>query len=174
MLRFGIIDQVDAAKGRVRVRFEEDDILSDWLPMMQSGTLKNKNYSMPDVNEHVVCLMDERAENGAVLGAVYNNQDTTPYTSANKFGTKYENGDEFSYDRAARKLLQKINTVEFSLESDGPTLKKGAETLKSILVELLDILIEHTHPTGTGPSGPPVQATNLTANKNKINNFFKA
>jgi len=27
--------------------------------------------------------------------------------------------------------------------------------LKEILDELVDIITEHTHPTGTGPSGPP-------------------
>ena len=29
-------------------------------------------------------------------------------------------------------------------------------TLAKILNELIDILVEHTHPTGTGPSGPPM------------------
>jgi len=174
MLKFGIVDQIDAQKGRARVRFEEDNIVSDWLPVAQTGSLKNKAYHLPDIGEHVCCVMDQHAEAGAILGAVYNSQDATPYSSADKFGTKYESGDEFSYDRAARKLLQKINTVEFSLEQDGPTLKKGADTLKTILVELLDILIAHTHPTGTGPSGPPVQVPNLTSNKTKVQNFFKS
>lgn len=174
MLRFGTISNIDAAKGLVRVKFEEDGIVSGWIPLSFPKTLKDKYYSMPDVNEHVACVMDEHAENGVVVGAVYSKNTNPSITDANKTGVKYENGDEFTFDRQARKLLEKINTVEFSLEADGPTLKNGAETLKTILVELLDILIAHTHGTAVGPSSPPIEALNLTANKTKVQTFFKA
>jgi phage baseplate assembly protein V len=174
MLRFGIIDEIDAPKARVRVRFEEDELKSDWLPMMQTGSLKNKGYSLPDVGEHVACMMDERSENGVCMGAVYNQTDTPAFNSADKFGTQYDNGDEFSYDRSVRLLRQKIQNVELNLEADGPTLKNGANTLKSLMVELLDILIVHTHPTGVGPSGPPTEVPLLNANKTKFSTFFKS
>jgi len=29
-------------------------------------------------------------------------------------------------------------------------------SLAEILNEMIDIIVEHTHPTGTGPSGPPM------------------
>ena len=35
-------------------------------------------------------------------------------------------------------------------------IKGKVATLKEILEELIDIITEHTHPTGTGPSGPPM------------------
>tara|TARA_Y100000310_G_C20021437_1_gene507562 strand:- start:42 stop:530 length:489 start_codon:yes stop_codon:yes gene_type:complete len=36
------------------------------------------------------------------------------------------------------------------------TVKGKVATLGAILEELIDIITEHTHPTGTGPSGPPM------------------
>lgn len=39
---------------------------------------------------------------------------------------------------------------------------------KEIMEEILDILITHTHPTGTGPSGPPIQASQLQTKKTSI------
>lgn len=39
---------------------------------------------------------------------------------------------------------------------------------KEIMEEILDILITHTHPTGTGPSGPPIEASQLQSKKSSI------
>ena len=32
-LKYGIVSDIDAAKGLARVKFEEDEIVSDWLPV---------------------------------------------------------------------------------------------------------------------------------------------
>ena len=46
---------------------------------------------------------------------------------------------------------------EVTVSSSGKVKVAGLiSTLKEILDELIDILIEHQHPTGTGPSGPPM------------------
>jgi hypothetical protein len=34
-------------------------------------------------------------------------------------------------------------------------------SLKEVLDELIDIITEHTHPTGTGPSGPPLPPASI-------------
>jgi len=45
---------------------------------------------------------------------------------------------------------------EVSVSSSGKVKVEGViASLKEILDELVDIITEHTHPTGTGPSGPP-------------------
>lgn len=174
MLRFGTISEVNAAKGLVRVRFEEDDIVSDWLPMVQSGTLKNKAYALPDENEHVACLMDEHAENGVVVGCLYNSTDTPGYSSRDKVGVKFENGDEIVYDRAARAYLVKTDTTELKISENGPTLKKGGESLKEILIDLLTQIMSETHNTGVGPTSPPINLAEYTAIKDRISAFFEA
>ena len=46
---------------------------------------------------------------------------------------------------------------EVTVGSSGKVLVKGLiASLGEILGELIDIITEHTHPTGTGPSGPPM------------------
>ena len=46
---------------------------------------------------------------------------------------------------------------EVTVSSSGKVKVAGLiATLKEILDELIDIVLEHTHPTGTGPSGPPM------------------
>ena len=64
MIRFGNISSIDASRARVRVQFDDDGIVSHWLPVLVSGSRSNQYFHIFDVNEHVVCLMDERSENG--------------------------------------------------------------------------------------------------------------
>ena len=46
---------------------------------------------------------------------------------------------------------------EVTVGTSGKVLVKGLiASLKEVLEELIDIITEHTHPTGTGPSGPPM------------------
>jgi hypothetical protein len=46
---------------------------------------------------------------------------------------------------------------EVTIASSGKVKVAGViASLKEILDELIDIITEHTHPTGTGPSGPPM------------------
>jgi hypothetical protein len=46
---------------------------------------------------------------------------------------------------------------EVSVGVSGKVKVKGLiASLKEILEEFIDIMVEHTHPTGTGPSGPPM------------------
>lgn len=75
MLKFGKIQEVDAAKGRVKVRFDEDDLVSDWIPYIVPQTKENKYNYYPVSGEHVACQMDENCENGVVMGAIYSSAD---------------------------------------------------------------------------------------------------
>lgn len=101
MLRYGTISEVKPEKGLARVRFAEDDIVSDWLPITQANTLGDKAYRSMKVDEHVACLMDEHAENGVIIGAIYNKTDTPAY-SGEKCGVKFEDGTEVIYDKGAK------------------------------------------------------------------------
>lgn len=174
MLRFGTISKVNAAKGLAKVNFAEDEMESFWLPIVNKGSLKNKDYSIPDVGEHVVCLMDEHAENGAILGAIYNTKDTPGYSSQDKVGVKFDSGDEIVYDRSARKWRVKTNNGLIEVSDSGPTLKKGSESLKQILLDLLDQILVETHPTPAGPSSVPTNSAAYTAIKSRINDFFES
>ena len=118
--RVGLVNAQDAPNCRVRVTFEEfDHLTSYWLPVVVPKTQNDKVYWMPDVGEQVVCLMDERDENGAVLGAIYSHADAAPTGSADKFHMGFHDGASFEYDRRAH-LLQ----ISFS---DGAIFKYDAK-----------------------------------------------
>ena len=49
-----------------------------------------------------------------------------------------------------------LGEVTIAKYSGKITIKSKVSSLKIILDELIDIVLAHTHPTGTGPSGPPM------------------
>jgi phage baseplate assembly protein gpV len=103
--RVGIVQEQDAALARVRVVFPDyDEIVSWWLPILFPKTQNDKAYWIPDVGEQVVCLMDLRDEDGAVLGAIYSSADVAPADSADKFHLGFKDGASAEYDRAAHVL----------------------------------------------------------------------
>jgi phage baseplate assembly protein gpV len=104
-LRLGIVQDQDASLCRLRVTFNElDHMLSYWLPLVVPKTQNDKAYWLPDIGEQVVCLMDERDEDGVVLGAIYSQADSTPVQGADKFHLGFKDGTAVEYDRTAHVL----------------------------------------------------------------------
>jgi phage baseplate assembly protein V len=104
MLKFGLICEVDPAKGLAKVHFQDDDVPSGWLPMSVQKSLKDK-YSFPfDVNEHVWCLMDEHCEYGVIGGAIYNDQDQPAGTGEGKLVIQFADNSTIEYDRNNKTL----------------------------------------------------------------------
>ena len=117
--RVGVVKEQDLVNARLRVVFQErDQLVSWWLPIVMAKTQNDKAYWMPDIGEQVVCLMDERDEDGAVLGAIYSSVDATPVASANKWHVTMKDGATFEYDRTAHVLDMKF--------SDGAEIKYDA------------------------------------------------
>ena len=56
---------------------------------------------------------DEEGEHsdGYVLGAIYNNKDTPPVASKDKFFVRFEDGTEIEYDKKTHILRVKAQTV---------------------------------------------------------------
>ncbi len=116
MYRRGIVHAVDPATGRARVRFpDRDNVVSWWLDVLQRKTHVDKAYWMPDVGEHVACLMDGHDEAGAILGALYSTADPVPVASPDKDHTLYGDGAVISYDRAAHVLTIDLSAAEGTL-----------------------------------------------------------
>ena len=54
---------------------------------------------------------------------------------------------------------------EVTISSSGKVLVKGLmASLGEILETLIDEILNHTHPTGTGPSGPPMPPASVQLN----------
>ncbi len=107
--RIGLVTDQDPINARVRVKFpDRDQVKSWWLPVVFPKTQNDKFYWIPDVGEQVVCLMDLRDEDGAVLGAIYSAIDAPPppcpdflypINSTEKFHVTFKDGAVFEYDR---------------------------------------------------------------------------
>ena len=105
----GIVVAIDEQSCRVRVEFpDRDNLVSDWLPVMQDFALGNQSYRLPDEGTQVVCLMDEHYEAGVVIGAIYSDVDPPPVTNKDLFYRRFKDGSIIQYDRAGHKLTAAI------------------------------------------------------------------
>ena len=68
----------------------------------------------------------------------------------------------------------KIEDTELSGNANGVVVKRGAESLKSILADTLDAIIAMTVTTGVGPSGTPINFAEFQQLKSRLNNLLTA
>lgn len=91
----GIVKEVDAARGRARVEFsDEDGNVSFWLSVNQPAAAGNKAYWMPDVGAQVNCLLDWDGEDGCILGSLYSDADTPPTSDGDSIHIRTSSGME--------------------------------------------------------------------------------
>lgn len=133
LLRFGVVTQTDESKALVRVQFTDmDGMLSYWLPVLHHKTLNDKQYWMPDIGEHVVCLMDENAEEGVVIGAIYSTSDVVPVSSKDKYYVRFNDGTVIEYDRAAHRLTADVKgDIKIKITGKCDADVQGTVTVKS-------------------------------------------
>ncbi len=73
--RFGVVDQVDAARARVRVRLpEQADLLTTWIPVVSPLAHQDRILALPRVGAQVALLTDACCEDGVCLGSIYSNR----------------------------------------------------------------------------------------------------
>lgn len=118
MLKYGLIKEIDANKGLVKVSFDDDEIVSGWLPVLKQGTKSNKYFHIFDSGEHVACMMDEHCENGVVLGAIYS-KDETPGSvkGADIAGVVFSDGTVVKYDRSSHKMTIQVASGNVEIEA---------------------------------------------------------
>lgn len=173
LLKFGTVSEVDP-KGFVRVKFVEDDIVSGLLGFVFRRTFKDKEYMLPEVGDHVACLMDCNCEDGICIGAIYSEADIAPYDDANKSGIVFQNGDVIEYDKEQRTYHIKTDTTEFFMKPAGFALKKGDESLKAIVADMLAQIKLLTFANGAGTTGPPINLAAFTAIETRVDTFFES
>ncbi len=169
MYRHGIIDEVDARSGRARVRFpQHQDLISGWLDVLQRSTHGDQDYWMPVKGNQVACLLDERLEDGCVLGCVYSETDAPPADRESLRVVEFADGARVAYDRESHKLTVAIpagGTLELCGSGSAVALAtKVAEELQAFV----DDYSAHQHQAGpllvsaapgapvTGVTGGPV------------------
>lgn len=104
-MKIGVVTATDPAAVKCRVQFDDHDGMeSYWLPVLHHKTHQDKSYWLPDVGEHVCVLMDDNAEFGVIIGAIYSEADAPPVISLDKHHTRYQDGTWIEYDRATHQL----------------------------------------------------------------------
>lgn len=146
MLKFGIVTNIDEKQATARVQFQDDDdIPSDWLPVLQSKTLKDKFYILPDIGEQVACFMDENLEDGVILGAIYSDEDTCPVFSKDKIIAKFPGGLSIEIDKSTGDLTLNFTNLKFN----GNFILNG--------INLAGLFNFHTHNETNSVTNPPNQ-----------------
>jgi phage baseplate assembly protein V len=177
VFRVGIVKIQDVQTARVRVAFpDRNQLVSWWLPIVTPKSQNDKAYWIPDVGEQVVCFMDEYDEDGAVLGAIYSQVDTTPVQSADKWHITMQDGSTFEYDRSNHTFAINIapNSSTLDIIVNGPanlTVQNGDVNLSAVngnitlktnehsdsVNGIIDMYNQHTHPMPGGTTGVPNQ-----------------
>lgn len=168
MLRFGIVSQIDPINVQARVSFEDDESTSFWLPIIQTKTLKDKFYSMPDIGEQVACLMDENSEDGVILGAIYSTEDVSTTQSEKQLSVNLEDGSYINADKENHTLIVAFSKMKLigNIEHEGTFtntagIKSNADITDktSSMQAMRDVYNSHTH---TGNQGKATSAPNKT------------
>lgn len=168
MLRFGIVSQIDPINVQARVSFEDDESTSYWLPILQTKTLKDKFYAMPDIGEQVACLMDENSEDGVILGAIYSAEDVSTTQSEKQLSVNLEDGSYINADKENQTLTVAFSKMKLigNIEHEGTFtntagIKSNADITDktSSMQAMRDVYNSHTH---TGNQGKATSAPNKT------------
>ena len=166
MLRFGIVSQINPVLAQARVNFADDESTSYWLPIIQSKTMKDKFFVMPDIGEEVACLMDENSEDGVILGAIYSSVDLPVVTSEKQISVNLENSSLINIDKETNTLTitfeninlnGNINHTGMLINTDGITSQADITDKTSSMQAMRDIYNSHSH---TGNQGSPTSSPN--------------
>lgn len=173
-LMFGTVWESNPDKGTVRVEFAEDAITSAPLPYIAPGTggTTTTIYPLP-VGQQVACIMDGHCEYGVVLGPIYSEDQAPDGGALDKYRIKFSDGAVIEYDTTEHRLKATVGTSDFEVSEDGFTIKRGAVSLFDVLNDLLTAMQAETHPSSTGPTGPPVNIADYVLAQNKLPEIFE-
>lgn len=166
MLRFGIVSQINPQVVQARVKFGDDESTSFWLPILQTKTMKDKFYAMPDIGEQVVCLMDENSEDGVVLGSIYSTEDTPLITTEKQISLNLENNSLINIDKETNTLTVTFQNINLNgninhngilINTDGIKSNSDISDKTSSMQEIRNIYNQHSH---TGNQGNPTSTPN--------------
>ena len=106
IIRLGYVTRIYEHEGKVRVECQDADVVETFkLPVLCHKTRMDKDYWMPDLHEHVLCIfLPVGQEKGFVLGSFYSEKDLVPVASQDKHHIRYLDGTWLEYDRGSGEL----------------------------------------------------------------------
>lgn len=121
VIRKGRISVVDGAHCRAKVVFEDkNDLISDWLPVLQPFTSKSQSYSVPEVGTPVACLFTMNPSgnglaDGFILGAYYDATHKPAESDPDVRSMQFPDGSCIRYDHG-----------NITIQATGKVVIKGA------------------------------------------------
>lgn len=152
VIRVGKVSSIQPEKCTARVAFEDrGGTVSPELPILVRGSLQNRDYWMPDPNEHVVCLfLPSGNAQGFIIGSIYSKADPSPVQDENKRHISFSDGTMIEYDRKTHTL---------TIDAKGPiniTATQDIIVHGDVIADGVS-LKKHTHiQTPGAETGPPV------------------
>ena len=125
----GIVSEIDPKGVRARVRFPDLGLQTALIPVGQRKTGQDKDYWMPDVWEHVGCLMDANFEDGVILCAIYSDADQPPTDDPNVRMVRFRDGAEIAYDRVNHTLTVRGGVQRIVVEAADEIVLRSAKLL---------------------------------------------
>jgi len=147
--KFGTISEVK--KGFARVLFADDDIVSNWLPVLVSRSLNDKASWPYEIDEQVFCMMDERCEYGIIQGAVYSDEDLPDdYEGAGKFRKLFSDGSFIEYNKNTHILTANIQGKIKAIATDDIEVTTDADILATAAGDIVAEATGNINATATG------------------------
>lgn len=109
IIKYGTVTEIKADTAQVKVAFKESgDVVSYYMPVLQSFAGKNNAYIMPSVDDTVVCLISPRGEAGVVVGSIYTGINKPLISDENKYNITFEDESSIEYDKKENLLKADI------------------------------------------------------------------
>lgn len=135
IIRIGRVSSIDVNTNTARVAFsDKDDLVSGNLMIVNRGSMVDKDYWVPDIDEQVLCLMQPNASgkglnDGFILGSFFSAEDPQQESSADVRAVKFSDGTVVKHDR-------KTGNLTINATGDISIIAGGAVTIKGAVVKI--------------------------------------
>lgn len=160
MIRVGVVDQLDEANARVKMKV--GGLTTDWLPWGESRAGATRTWSAPRPGEQRLVFSPYGDTSQAIIGpAIYQDDHPAPATSKDKETTVYPDGSTVEYNSAS-------NTLTVTVAATGNVIIncKNATVNAETKVELVTPLVHCTQALTvdgliTGHAGAAIDGGNV-------------
>lgn len=166
-MEYGIVSDI-SKPGFARVHLDADKIVTDFLPVVRRKSLSDKESWQLEINEHVVCLLDEHCHIGVIIGAIHNDKDQPDNAGTSGiFRKKFSDGTIIEYDKNEGKYSQIVKESSF-LQDGKFTITVNDNSLKDALTLIIQAVQQIVVMQGNNPD-----YAKLSEALTKVNNIFK-
>lgn len=117
VLRIGKVSAVDGASCSARVTFsEQENLVSQWLPVLVVGSKETRGYWVPEVDTQVLCVFlpntsGQGLKEGFIIGAFYSDVDTPVESDPDVRSVTFLDGSRVRYDHGNIEIVAKGDVI---------------------------------------------------------------